>query len=41
MAARPKKLDWLQPAVLTGCLVPLVVIGYRAVTGGQIGRAHV
>jgi sulfoxide reductase heme-binding subunit YedZ len=34
MAARPKKLDWLQPAVLTGCLVPLVVIGYRAVTGG-------
>lgn len=34
MATRARKLGWLQPAVLTGSLIPLAVISYRAATGG-------
>jgi len=33
MATRTRKLGWLQPAVLTGSVIPLVVISYRAATG--------
>ncbi|MEZ4447361.1 MAG: protein-methionine-sulfoxide reductase heme-binding subunit MsrQ [Polyangiaceae bacterium] len=31
--ARPTKLDWLQPAILTGSLVPFAWLLYRAVRG--------
>ncbi|MFP6685331.1 MAG: sulfoxide reductase heme-binding subunit YedZ, partial [Polyangiaceae bacterium] len=34
MATRARKLGWLQPAVLTGSVIPLAVISYRAATGG-------
>ncbi len=33
-APTPRALDWLQPAVLTGSLVPFAWLGYRAATGG-------
>ena len=31
--ARKMKLDWLQPAVLTGSLIPFAVLAFRAFTG--------
>jgi sulfoxide reductase heme-binding subunit YedZ len=33
-ARRAKRLDWLQPAVLLGSLVPLALLSYRALSGG-------
>jgi sulfoxide reductase heme-binding subunit YedZ len=33
-APRAKRLDWLQPAVLLGSLVPLFLLLYRALSGG-------
>jgi sulfoxide reductase heme-binding subunit YedZ len=33
-ARRAKRLDWLQPAVLLGSLVPLFLLLYRALSGG-------
>lgn len=33
LTSRPRPLDWLQPAVLTGSLLPFAAILYRAATG--------